>query len=246
MGLRLRSFPSEGRRPRDTRVIAQPTGDDLDSLGRAGHGVVFRGFDDDGHHVIFEGIDDAAAQDDAFGIDEIDDISDRDSGVFGGFFDDLFDELIAFAQGLTKVPAAQVVEIIPKHIDQDGFLAVFDRGLNASEDRGATGEGFEAAAIAATALRAADLDDHVTDFTCGAVEAAEQFAVQDDARTNPGAEEDADDMARFGAEFGHMNAERAGVAVVLDVHGDFEVFLEFLFEGDGMNSLWTRCFIFFK
>lgn len=213
-------------------MIPEFGGDDFDALGRAVHGVVPGGFDNDGEHVIFEGVDDTAAEDDVLGVEEVDDITDGDAGVFGGFFDDFFDQFIAFFEGFAQVTAAEVFEFIAEHVGEDGFLAIFDGFLEAAEDGGAGGEGFEATAVAAAAFGSADLEDHVTDFAGGAVEAGVEVAVEDEAAADAGAEEDADQVARFAAQFDGMNAEGADIAIVLDEDRDTEVFFEVAFEGD--------------
>src|SRR5208282_4634741 len=104
---------------------------------------------------------DAAAQDDDFGVEQVDEIGGGDADVLGGTFHDAVHELVAAADGFAQVAAAQVAEVIAEHFGEDGFLAVFDAGLDLLEDGGAAGERLEAAFVAAAAFRAVDVEDHV-------------------------------------------------------------------------------------
>ena len=205
---------------------------DLDSLVGAGHGVVVGGFNDDCEHFIFEGVDYAAAEDDDFWIEQVDDISDGDARVFGGFLDDFFDELVAAANGFAEIAAAHICQVAFEDFCEEGFLAVFYGALNAFKDCGAAGKGFEAASVSAVAFWSANFEHHVTDFTGGAVETGIEFAVQYESCADSCADKDADQMAGFGLELLGMDAQGLDVAVVLDKHRDAELFFQFLFEWD--------------
>lgn len=216
----------------DAGVVAEFGGFDLDAFHGAGHDVFFGGFDDGGHHLGFEGFDDAAADDDDLGVEDVDEVGDADAGGFGGLFDDLFDEFVAFANGFAEIAAAHVGEAGPEGIGEDGFLAVFHGGLDLAKDGGAAGEGFKAAAIAAAAFGAVDFDDHVANLAGSEVVADVEVAVDDDAAADAGADEDADEVLGLGFVFAVEGAEGADVAVVADEDGDGEAFLQLFLKRD--------------
>src|SRR5690606_32752455 len=110
--LTLETVPGKDRRARDAGVISKLAGDDLDALDGAGHGVVMRGLDDDGHHLILECFDQSATKDDVLGIDEVDDVADRNPGVLGGVLDHLFNQLVPLPEGLAEITAAEVMDIV--------------------------------------------------------------------------------------------------------------------------------------
>ena len=125
----------------------------------------------------------------------IHEVGDADADVFGSAFDDFIHKLVAAADGFAEVAAAQVAQVVAQHFGEEGLLAVFDAGLDLLEDGRAAGQGLEAAFVAATALRAVDVQDHVADFAGGMVEAAVEVAVEDQPAADAGADEDADEAA---------------------------------------------------
>src|SRR5262249_52979454 len=122
-----------------------------------------------------------AAQHDHFRIEKIHQVAHGDARVFGGFFDDAFDELVTAPDGLAQVATAEVGEILAEHLGEHGFLALFDGSLNGAKDGAPTGQRFKAAAVAAAAFGPVDINDHMPDLAGGAVVAPIRFAVQDES-----------------------------------------------------------------
>src|ERR1019366_1447788 len=226
----LRLPASEHGGAGDAGVVAELGGDDLDAFHRAGHGIVLRGLDDDAHHLVGQRLNHTAAEHDHFRAENVHQVGDADADILGGAFDDLIDELVAAADGFAQVAAAQVAKVITEHLVEEGLLAVFDAGLDLLKDGGAAGQRLETAFVAAAAFGAVDVQDHVADLAGGVVEAAVEFAVDDHAAPNAGADEDADEALGFAFEFGDVDAQRADVAVVFNEHRHaellFQVFLE--------------------
>src|SRR5665213_3414664 len=205
-------FARQHRSPDDPRVIPFLAGDDFDSLARAGHRAILGGFDDDGHHIVSQGVYHSPAEHDDLRIENIDEIGHRDAGVFGGFLDDFFHELVAFADCLAKIAAAQILEIGAERLGEQRLLAVGHGGADFSEDGGAAGQRLEAAAVAAIALGAAHLDDHVTDLPGRPVEAGKQFTVNNNSSADAGAQKNPHDVARLGLQFRLVDSEHAAAS----------------------------------
>ena len=115
------------------------------------------------------------------------------------------------------------------HKSRSGNTRVHRLGKSAEDGR-AAGQGFKAALVAAVAFRAADLNDHVPDFPGGASEAGIQFAVQYDAPAYARAQENADDMPRFGGQLRLINSQHGGVGVVFHEDGQAQRLFQRLFQ----------------
>src|SRR5579872_3854670 len=97
--------------PCNAGIVAELRSDYLDAFERAGHGVVFGGFDNDAHHFVRQGLDDSAPEHHDFRIKNVDEIGGSDANVFGGAFNDTIDELVASADGFAQITAAQIGQI---------------------------------------------------------------------------------------------------------------------------------------
>ena len=98
--------------------------------------------------------------------------------------------------------------------------------MNVAKDGAAAGQRLEAAFIAAAAFGSVDVDDHVADLARRAVDAGVGLAIDDDARADAGAEEDADEMFGLRLQLRLEDAERVQLAVVLHEHRHVEQLLQ--------------------
>src|SRR5207302_3665627 len=144
--------------------------------------------------------------------------------------DDVLDEFIAAFDCLAQVTAAQVFQFRSEHFGQERFLAFLDGFLDLAENGRATGQRFKATFVAATALRSAYFQHHVSNFTRRAIETRVQLAFQNEPAADACAEENTDDVARFGFQLHFVNSERADIAVVFQKDRPFEQFLQFFLE----------------
>src|SRR5581483_1239643 len=226
----FRFFPGQHGGAGDAGVVAEPGGDDLDAFQGAGHGVILRGLDDDAHHLVGKRFDDAAAQDDDLRVEHVDQVGGGNADVLGGAFDNAIHEFITTTDGFAQVAAAQVGQVITQHLSQERFLAVFNARLDLLEDGGPAGEGFETSLISAAAFGAADFQDHMANFAGRVPKAAVKFAVYYQSAADARSDENADHAARFGFEFGHINAQGRDVAIVFDKHRHAENLFQLFFE----------------
>ena len=96
----------------------------------------------------------------------------------------------------------------------------------APADGSARAQGFEAAAIAAVALGSVAQDGHVSEFAGISVATAVDFAVDDDAPANAGADRVVDDVAIVFARAKSVFSKCAHVGIVVDYCGYAEVFFD--------------------
>ena len=96
----------------------------------------------------------------------------------------------------------------------------------ASGNGSARAQGFEAAAIAAVALGSVAQDGHMSEFAGISVAAAVDFAVDDDARANAGADRVVDDVATVLARAKSKFSQCAHVGIVVDYCGYAEVLFD--------------------
>ena len=98
-------------------------------------------------------------------------------------------------------------------------------------DGGAAGQGLEAAAVAAAALRAVELHDHVADLAGRFAIAAPQLAALHEAAADARAHADVHGAAGLAGRAEPGFAQRAEVAVVADDDGGLEAGLQQRAEG---------------
>src|SRR5579875_3757318 len=112
-----------------------------------------------------DSLDDTAAEDDAFGIVEVDHASQAVAQIVGSLGDNLDSQGVVLLNGIGQQAGADdglaLFQLLCGLVRQHGFAPVMDFGHNGSGDGGARGVGFQTAAIAAAAQAPARFNGHI-------------------------------------------------------------------------------------
>src|SRR5687767_4105648 len=132
-----------------------------------------------GHHFVRQGFHYSATEHDDFRVQDIDEITDGDAGIFRRILDNLLHDFVSTANGLANVATPQIFQIVAQHFGEQTFLAVFNGGLNGSKNGLPAGEHLKTSLVAATAFGSIYIDYHVAHFACRVVRAVVEFTVHD-------------------------------------------------------------------
>jgi len=208
------------------RIVTEFGHRDAIMIAAAGQGMQTNDLLYDRENEIATGFDDTAAEDNHIGVEQMADVEAGVAERFGGFADDLSDELVFLLEGAFQHAAFDDGEVITGEFGDGAFAAVVNGIADVAFDGGAAGEGFETAAVATAAEGAAGLHDHVADFAGGIAAAGDELAVDDEAGADAGTDKDADGGGSAAGGAAPSFTEGAEIDIIADIDRDFEAVAE--------------------